>query len=78
MEDLAGKRETLKDLVERELLADPAGSSVVEDAIPRFSQVTHIQESSEVAEAAPSAELEEEIRQFAERLAELKTLEPVE
>lgn len=68
------RQRSVKDVVERELVAVAAEPAVA----PRFSQHTHVQEVSDLAETALSADVEEEIRRFADRLAELKTLESVD
>ena len=67
------RQRSVKDVVERELVAVAAPA-----VAPRFSQHTHVQEVSDLAETALSADVEEEIRRFADRLAELKTLESVD
>lgn len=68
---------SIKKAVERELLAaqprpvEPAGP-------PKFSQVSHVQDGIQFDDIIDSAELDQEIREFAERLAEMKTLGPAD
>ena len=57
-------RETLKETIERELIR----SLPTESAAAKFSQISHAQEAVALHDVPESAELETQIREFAERL----------